>query len=77
MKTALLALLLSGCSTTVYGPNGKPQLRTYADATDLHFIGPGTELSAATLNHSTPTKAGANGVVSGITALGAAAAGMR
>lgn len=54
----LLLLLLAGCSTTIYGPAGKPQLRTYADATNVYFEGPGTKFRAGTLNHSTPTRAG-------------------
>jgi len=54
----LLCLLLSGCSTTVYGPGGQPQFRTYANATNLSFTGPGTSLHADRLNHSTPPQIG-------------------
>lgn len=63
MKTLLLTslllcgLALTSCSTTVFGPDGKPQFRTYANARNLTFTGPGTSLHADTLNHSTPTRA--------------------
>lgn len=69
----LLTLALTGCSTTVYGPNGKPQMRTYADATALTFTGPGTSLSAQRLSHSAPTRAALNGATAAITAAGTAA----
>lgn len=54
---SLFALCLCGCSTTVYGPNGQPQFRTFANATNLTFTGPGTYLHADDLNHSVPTRA--------------------
>lgn len=60
MKTLALILALCaapGCSTVVYGPDDKPQMRTYANARNLTFTGPGTSLHADTLNHSTPTRA--------------------
>lgn len=53
----LACLALSACSTIVYGPDGHPQFRTYANATDLTFNGPGTSFHADTLNHSVPTRA--------------------
>jgi hypothetical protein len=73
----LAVLLLTGCSTTVYGPAGQPQFRTYANAKNLTFTGPGTSLHADDLNHSTPTRAAgslvgtaASGVTGIITAAG-------
>lgn len=83
MKVIALAILtlllahLTGCATRLYYPNGQKAVETRGDATDFHFKGGGVELAAATLNHSAPTKAAANGITSGLTAAGAAAAGLR
>jgi hypothetical protein len=57
MKALLLCLLLTGCQTVVYGPDGKRQFATGANAKNLTFTGPGTYLHADDLNHSTPTRA--------------------
>lgn len=78
MKYLILCLLLTGCSTTVYGPTGKPLLRTFGDARNLAFTAPGTTFSADELNHSTPTTAGGrvlNNAIGGAGAIIAAGAG--
>lgn len=49
----LLALLLSGCATTI--ENGNFKLKTYANASRLVVTGPGVSLEAVGLNHSIPT----------------------
>lgn len=69
MKTLLLAiclfpLLLIGCvntTGTVIYRDGKPVLKTSADATNIRLTANG-DFSAATLNHSVPITARANGV---------------
>lgn len=67
MKALLLLIcaFLAACSTTVYGPNGKPQFRTYGDLGDTTFTGPGTALHSAKMNHSVPTRAG-GGIVANV-----------
>jgi hypothetical protein len=70
---ALLAMLMIGCSTTVY-KNGKPALRTYGDARNIQFKDGTTSFSADVLNHSKPTQTAFDGVGKTITAGGAAAA---
>ncbi len=74
---ALATIFAAGCATKVYDPNGNVLLSTRADAAEFHFIGPGTELQASGLNHSQHTKAAMNGATSAVTAIGAAAAGIR
>jgi hypothetical protein len=64
---AVLLFAASGCSTTVYR-NGKPALKTYADATNIK-LGADGSFSADRLNHSTPTRAA--GSVVGTAAAGA------
>lgn len=71
---AIGSLALQGCSTTVYGADGRPQLRTFGDATGLVFTGPGTSLRAERLDHSVPTKTAFNGATSVLTAAGTAVA---
>jgi hypothetical protein len=73
MRSALLlCFLLSSCQTVVYGPDGRPQFRTYGDVAGLTFTGPGTTLHADTLNHSTPTRAGGSVVGTAFTGIGGA-----
>jgi hypothetical protein len=74
MKLLLAALMvvLSGCSTTVRDKNGVPRFRTFANLRDFHYKDETTEIRANEVDHSTPTKAGTNGIADGITA-GAAA----
>jgi hypothetical protein len=66
---AILCLSLSSCSTTVRGPDGKVQFRTYANAKNITFTGPGTSFHADVLNHSLPTAAAGkafNGAIGGV-----------
>lgn len=65
-----LCLLLTGCSTVVYSPTGHPQFRTFANAKNLTFRGPGTYLHADDLNHSVPTRAAGAVVGNAATGLG-------
>lgn len=76
MKTLLAALLivLSGCSTTVRDKTGVVRFRTFANLRDFHYKDESTEIRATEVDHSTPTKAGTNGIADGITS--AAAAGL-
>jgi hypothetical protein len=70
MKLLLAALLvvLSGCSTTVRDKKGIVRFRTFGDITDFHYKDETTEITASIVDHSTPTKAGTNGIADGITA---------
>jgi hypothetical protein len=74
MKTLLAALLvvLSGCQTVVRDKNGVPRFRTFADIQNFRYKDESTVITANLVDHSTPTKAGTNGIADGITA-GAAA----
>lgn len=70
---ALLCALLAGCtSTTVYYPNGKPQLRTNADIAQVQFSGSGWAMTG--LNHSNVVKARGEAVSGRLTAMGSAVA---
>lgn len=59
MKPILLCLLLSGCTTTVFR-DGKPLLRTSANASRI--VIDGQRVLIDNLNHSEPTRA-ATGLV--------------
>lgn len=66
----LLCLLLTGCaSTTVYGPNGKPRLRTQADLTHVRLTA--TSFTADLVNHSTTNEIMGKNFSNGATAVGA------
>lgn len=69
-----LCLLMTSCSTTIYGPDGKPKMRTFADASNVSYKDKECEFHADTLNHSAPTRA--TGSVIGTTMTGAAALGI-
>lgn len=74
MKPLLAALLivLSGCSTTVRDAKGVVRFRTFADIHDFRYKDETTEITANLIDHSTPTKAGTNGIADGLTAASAA-----
>lgn len=82
MKTIMLlaCVALTGCaSTTVYGPNGKPRLKTQADLVNVRLTA--TSFSADLVNHSATNKimgenfsAGATAVSAGIATSGIMAA---
>lgn len=69
---AALLVVLSGCSTTVRDKTGVVRFRTFANLRDFEYKDETTQIRATEVDHSTPTKAGTNGIADGITA-GAAA----
>jgi hypothetical protein len=70
MKYLLCLLLFSGCaSTTVYGPNGKPRLKTQADLTNVRLTS--TTFTADLVNHSATNKIMGDNFSAGAAAVGA------
>lgn len=61
----LFTLIFTSCSTTVYR-DGRPILKTYANATGFHFQDGSTSLSADKLDHSSPTRAAGSIVGTGL-----------
>lgn len=71
IRLLTLCFLLPGCATRVYGPDGRKQLETYADITNMDWKGPGTSLTGSRVNHSIPTRnamTGVNGIVTEVAA---------
>lgn len=50
----LVLLLLTGCAHTTIYEDGKPVLKTQADATNVSFVTARTRFHADRLDHSTP-----------------------
>lgn len=74
--TFALALLLTGCGTTAYYPNGKRALVTRSDSTKFAFSGGGITLTADKISNSIPTRAallGANKIVGTVASAAVAA----
>lgn len=69
---ATLLVMLAGCQTVVRDAKGVPRFRTFADIQNFRYKDETTEITANLIDHSSPTKAGTNGIADGITA-GAAA----
>lgn len=72
-----ISIGLAGCGTTAYYPSGQKAVDARSNLRNFHFKGGGIAMSVGEMDNATPTKAAANGTVSAITALGAAAAGIR
>ena len=70
---AIACLLLAGCASTTVYEDGKPVMKTTADASNIKINTGRTSLSADTLNHSTPTKAQGTATSAVIRGLGSAA----
>jgi hypothetical protein len=75
VRTALAALfsMLAGCASTTVYRDGKPILKTQADAKSLAFSQGDTSLKVVGLNHSTPTRAGGSVIGTTGTAVAGAA----
>lgn len=75
MKSLLiiLAMALCGCtSTTIYGPDGSPRLRTTSNLKDVSLTAAG-DFRAAEVNNSVPTAAAYRGLTNSVMAAGSAA----
>jgi len=72
---SLLALLLCGCQTVLYGPDGKPLARIQSDATNLAYARTAdgaVSFTADRLSNSTATNA-AGRIVNTVAVMGTAA----
>lgn len=71
---SLAILSLASCAQTVLYRNGQPIARFQGDMTGLEFTDGSTSLKAATVDHSTATKAQGEAAAGKFTAAGAAVA---